>query len=119
MSLGRSSHTPSTAKVASTTLAASAHWRWASPDIASGVYRKINSGKNGDYTKLDAADGCYWANQGCGPNGGIFSFHGNGAHVVFADGHVAFLRESLPLTVLRALITRSDGRNETIPQNFE
>ena len=65
------------------------------------------------------AEGCAWAAGHCGPNGEIFSFHGNGAHVVFADGHVTFMRESTSKAVLRALITRSDGKNETAPANFE
>jgi prepilin-type processing-associated H-X9-DG protein len=49
----------------------------------------------------------------------MFSFHGNGAYAVFADGHTTFIKESTPKAVLRALITRSDGKNETVPQNFE
>jgi prepilin-type N-terminal cleavage/methylation domain-containing protein/prepilin-type processing-associated H-X9-DG protein len=97
----------------------SAHWRWSSPDIASPILRKINSAKNATYTAFDANDGCAWAQPNCGPNGQMFSFHGGGAHAVFADGHVAFLRESLPLSMLRALITRSDARNESVPENIE
>jgi len=97
----------------------SAHWRWASPDIASPVLRKIDSAKSATYTVFDPIDGCAWAQASCGPNGQIFSFHGNGAHAVFADGHVSFLRESLPLPVLRALVTRADARSETLPENFE
>jgi len=98
---------------------ASARWRWASPDIASAVRRKVNSAKNATYTGFDATDGCAWAQADCGPNGQIFSFHGNGAHAVFADGHVAYMRETLPLAVLRALVTRSDGRNEALPEGLE
>lgn len=98
---------------------ASRHWRWANPDIASGQARRINSAKRGTYTAVDPNDGCAWAQHDCGPNSEVFSFHGNGAHVVFADGHVAFIRESTTTAVLRALATRSEGRNETIPENFE
>jgi prepilin-type N-terminal cleavage/methylation domain-containing protein len=97
----------------------SARWRWASPDIASAVRRKINSAKNATYTAFDATDGCAWAQPDCGPNGQMFSFHGNGAFAAFADGHVVFLRETLPLAVLRALITRSDARNEAAAENLE
>ncbi len=97
----------------------SARWRWASPDVASALRRKVNSAKNATYTAFDATDGCAWAQPDCGPNGQIFSFHGNGAHAVFADGHVAYLRESLPLAILRALATRADGRNESLAENFE
>ncbi|MBA2227416.1 DUF1559 domain-containing protein [Thermogemmata fonticola] len=38
-----------------------------------------------------------------------YSFHSGGAHFLFADGHVAFLRETLPLTTLAALCTRAAG----------
>jgi prepilin-type N-terminal cleavage/methylation domain-containing protein/prepilin-type processing-associated H-X9-DG protein len=94
-------------------------WRWANPDNTSGQSKKINSAKNGTYTTVDPQDGCRWTEHDCGPNSEVFSFHGNGAHYVFADGHVTFVRESTSKAVLRALATRSDGKNETAPQNFE
>ena len=100
-------------------VSASAHWRWASPDIASGQLRRINSAKNGTYSTPDPTDGCYWSQQDCGPNSEIFSFHGNGAHYVFADGHVVFVRDTTALAVLRALSTRADAKNESAPANFE
>ena len=47
----------------------------------------------------------------------MFSFHGNGAFAVFADGHVQFIRESTSIAVLRALATRSDARSgEAVPE---
>lgn len=92
---------------------ASAHWRWANPDAASGLSKKLNNNKGGGYFTPDPnGDGCVWAQHDCGPNSEAFSFHGNGVHVVFADGHVTFLRESVALPVLRALTTRSEARNE-------
>ncbi|MFO0803812.1 MAG: DUF1559 domain-containing protein [Gemmataceae bacterium] len=94
-------------------------WRWANPDNTSGQSRKINHAKNGSYTVADPNDGCTWATHDCGPNSEIFSFHGNGAHYVFADGHVVFVRESTTKAVLRALATRAEGKNETQPANFE
>jgi prepilin-type N-terminal cleavage/methylation domain-containing protein/prepilin-type processing-associated H-X9-DG protein len=97
---------------------ASRHWRWANPDNASGQAKRINSAKNATYGVVDATDGCAWTKHDCGPNSEMFSFHGNGAHAVFADGHVIFVKESTPLAVLRALSTRSDGKNETAPANF-
>jgi len=36
-----------------------------------------------------------------------FSFHSGGGNVVFADGHVQFIRESVPLKTFAALCTRS------------
>ena len=97
----------------------SAHWRWASPDIATTLFQRANSAKNATYSGFDPNDGCAWAQYHCGPNSEMFSFHGNGAFAVFADGHVTFIKESTAKAVLRALVTRSDGKNETVPQNFE
>ncbi|MFO0821811.1 MAG: DUF1559 domain-containing protein [Gemmataceae bacterium] len=96
-----------------------AGWRWADPEIAVTPLRKINSAKNATVIAPDPNEGCAWGSGHCGPNEEIFSFHGNGAHVVFADGHVTFLRESTSKAVLRALITRADGKSETAPANFE
>jgi prepilin-type N-terminal cleavage/methylation domain-containing protein/prepilin-type processing-associated H-X9-DG protein len=95
---------------------ASLHWRWANPDVASGQSKKINSAKNATYTVADPTDGCAWAQHDCGPNSEMFSFHGNGAFAVFADGHVQFVRESTSKAVLRALATRADGKNEVPPE---
>lgn len=65
-----------------------------------------------------SADG---ALEGCGPAGGCvnvmnrkndnepFSFHSGGANVVFADGHVAFVRDSISLPTFAALATRAAG----------
>jgi prepilin-type processing-associated H-X9-DG protein len=95
---------------------ASRHWRWANPDIASGQSKKINSAKLGTYTTPDPTDGCAWAQHDCGPNSEMYSFHGNGAWAVFADGHVLFVRETTSKAVLRALATRADGKNEAVPE---
>ncbi len=94
-------------------------WRWANPDNTSGQSKRINGAKNATYTTNDPTDGCNWTNHDCGPNSEVFSFHGNGAHYVFADGHVTFVKESTSKAVLRALATRNEGKNETAPANFE
>ena len=38
-----------------------------------------------------------------------YSFHPGGGNFVFADGHVAFIEESLPLALFAALCTRAGG----------
>jgi prepilin-type N-terminal cleavage/methylation domain-containing protein/prepilin-type processing-associated H-X9-DG protein len=97
----------------------SKHWRWANPDVASGQSKRINTAKNSTYTTANNVDGCAWSQHDCGPNSEMFSFHGNGAHAVFADGHVVFMRESTSLQVLRALATRDQARDEAAPANFD
>ncbi len=64
--------------------------------------------------------GCPWnaSNSQCGPNDEIFSFHGNGANVVFADGHVSFLDENLNYQVLRALITKAGGDGAALTTDY-
>jgi prepilin-type N-terminal cleavage/methylation domain-containing protein/prepilin-type processing-associated H-X9-DG protein len=91
----------------------SRQWRWANPDSASGISKKLLNNKNATYTTPDpTGDGCTWQNHDCGPNSEPFGFHGNGVHMVFADGHVSYIRESIPMAVLRALCTRDQGRVE-------
>jgi prepilin-type processing-associated H-X9-DG protein/prepilin-type N-terminal cleavage/methylation domain-containing protein len=51
---------------------------------------------------------CYRAINGKNDNE-PYSFHGGGAHFLFADGHVTFLRDTMPLTTLAALCTRAAG----------
>lgn len=70
-----------------------------------------------DGTSLDGA------REGCGPGNGCTvavnarndnepsSFHPGGVDVLFADGHVAFVGESIPLDVMAALCTRAAGES--------
>ncbi|HSQ54228.1 MAG TPA: DUF1559 domain-containing protein, partial [Gemmata sp.] len=99
--------------------AASIQWRWASPDIATSLVRKINSAKGATYIAPDPVEGCAWANPHCGPNNEFFSFHGTGAHAVFADGHVLYIRDTIPKNILRALATRNGGVSEAVPEGLE
>jgi prepilin-type N-terminal cleavage/methylation domain-containing protein/prepilin-type processing-associated H-X9-DG protein len=71
-----------------------------------------NHFKGGIILQGKTADGT--ANLGtcpinCTNNGEVYSFHTGGANVVFADGHVQFLRESIDIRVLARLITRAGG----------
>jgi prepilin-type N-terminal cleavage/methylation domain-containing protein/prepilin-type processing-associated H-X9-DG protein len=45
----------------------------------------------------------------CNNNKGIYSFHPGGANVLFADGAVHFLRESMSIVTVAALATRAGG----------
>ncbi len=44
------------------------------------------------------------------------SQHGQGANVVFADGHASFLKDSIALEVWRALGSRNGG--ESVPSSY-
>jgi prepilin-type N-terminal cleavage/methylation domain-containing protein/prepilin-type processing-associated H-X9-DG protein len=105
-------------------------WRWAEQDNAFGVSgdplawrdKKAGPAVNNNSTPYGGPVDCPWvsgsqasgasSNNNCGPNDEIFGFHTGGANVVYADGHVAFLRDSVAATVIRALVTRTGG--ETI-----
>jgi prepilin-type processing-associated H-X9-DG protein len=98
-----------------------AHWRFADPDTASGMKRKVNNTQGGSMTgpdsNLSAGDnsGCpgqSWTIHDCGPNNEAFSFHGGGAHMAFADGHVAFVRDTVSVQVLLSISTRNNSKNE-------
>ena len=79
--------------------------RWAEPDCAYGVSKGVNTNKS----PFGGPASCPWGTNNCGPNEEIFSFHPGGAHVVFCDGHVAFLKESIDPRTLRKLVTRAGG----------
>jgi prepilin-type N-terminal cleavage/methylation domain-containing protein/prepilin-type processing-associated H-X9-DG protein len=97
------------------------HWRYADPDTASGMVQKINSIPGASMSSADPNEtatsnpkcgGRTWRTHDCGPHNEGFSFHGGGAHVAFADGHVVFMRDSTTQEVLRAIATRNNAINE-------
>jgi prepilin-type processing-associated H-X9-DG protein len=97
------------------------HWRWADPDTASGLKRKINNTQGGSMFTVDPnvlsgdATQCFnstWTVHDCGPNNEAFSYHGGGAHILFTDGHVSFASDSIAYAVVNAMGTRNNGRNE-------
>jgi prepilin-type N-terminal cleavage/methylation domain-containing protein/prepilin-type processing-associated H-X9-DG protein len=87
-----------------------------SPPNQSVSFKGINNNK----TPFGGPVACPWinANSQCGPNDEIFSFHGNGANVVFADGHVTFLNENTNFQVLRALITKAGGDGSVLTTDY-
>jgi prepilin-type N-terminal cleavage/methylation domain-containing protein/prepilin-type processing-associated H-X9-DG protein len=100
------------------------HWRWADPDTASGMKRKLNNTQGGGMFTIDPnlqapqdstaqCPNATWTVHDCGPNNEAFSFHGGGANILFADGHVYFMSDTVNLSVVLALGTRSNGEHET------
>jgi prepilin-type processing-associated H-X9-DG protein len=102
-------------------------WRWAEQDNGFGVsgdptgsppvntvsttFKIINNNNTSPGT--DGPNGCWKTTNNCGPNDEIFSFHTGGAHVVFGDGHVQFITDSISSVVAAELVSRSGG--EVIP----
>jgi prepilin-type N-terminal cleavage/methylation domain-containing protein/prepilin-type processing-associated H-X9-DG protein len=95
-------------------------WRWGEQDSGFGVsgdptinrtspsFKIINN--NNISSGSDGPSSCNWKLiNNCGTNDEIFSFHTGGANVVFMDGHVAFLRESMSPTAVAALVSRAGG----------
>jgi prepilin-type N-terminal cleavage/methylation domain-containing protein/prepilin-type processing-associated H-X9-DG protein len=95
-------------------------WRWAEQDSGFGVsgdptkntttttFKIINN--NFTSPSTDGPTTCNWKlTNNCGSNDEIFSFHPGGALVVFADGHVSFLRDSLSSVVVASIVSRSGG----------
>jgi prepilin-type N-terminal cleavage/methylation domain-containing protein/prepilin-type processing-associated H-X9-DG protein len=101
-------------------------WRWAEQDNGFGVsgdpllnttttaFQIINN--NNTSPGSDGPNGCWKLTNNCGPNDEIFSFHTGGANVVFADGHVAFIPDSITPVVMASLVSRSGG--EIVPNEF-
>ncbi len=87
------------------TLRGRAHWRWAEPDNTSGCSKVVNN----NASPTGGPPTCPWNYHDCGPNNEWFSFHPGGAHAVFGDGHVAFVRDTIPLRLVYSLGTRSNG----------
>jgi prepilin-type processing-associated H-X9-DG protein len=88
----------------------------ATPINPSVSFKGINHHK----TPFGGPAACPWnaSDSQCGPNNEIFSFHGNSANVVFADGHVTFLNENLNFQVIRALITKAGGDGSFLTTDY-
>ncbi len=80
-------------------------YRWAEPDCAVGISKGVNNSRS----PFGGPATCPWTTNNCGPNEEIFSFHPGGAHVVFCDGHVSFLKDAIDPRTLRKLVTRAGG----------
>jgi prepilin-type processing-associated H-X9-DG protein len=85
------------------------YWRWAEPDEGFGVsggpnnkFRPDNEGSNWPTTNVTAGNNA-------GNNDEIASFHPGGANILFGDGSVRFLKDSVNPVTLRGLVTLSGG----------
>ncbi len=90
-------------------------WRWGEQDNGFGVSGFTtgagNQVVNNSRTPVGGPPSCNWYTSGsnCGPNDEIFAYHPGGAMVVFADGHVGFLKDSTNPVQVRFMVTAADG----------
>jgi len=99
--------------------------RWGEPENANGVSgpptadpaSPLYSGNpaysgpwvNQNMNPIGGPATCPWFAYNCGPNDEIASSHLSGAHVLFLDGHVQFLRQDVSGITLRRMIDPADG----------
>ena len=90
-------------------------WRWAEPDEGYGVSGSPNNGgvpshETVDWPTASNQSGGYLAQgNNAGANDEIASFHPGGANILFGDGHVAFLKNSVSQLTMRGLVTPNGG----------
>ena len=82
-------------------------WAWADPDNSFNVDKLVNNNS----TPIGGPIGFSWDIDNCGPNQETFSFHPGGANVVFCDGTVRFILESIDNVSFAALLSK-DGNEE-------
>jgi len=97
--------------------------RWAEPENGNGVSgpptgdpgSPLFASKAGPYvnqnsTPVGGPTTCPWSTNNCGPNDELFSSHPGGVNVLFLDGHVQFLRDTVSGRNLRYLCDPNDGQ---------
>jgi prepilin-type processing-associated H-X9-DG protein len=85
-------------------------WRWAEPDGGYGVSGTPNNTGRPDHEVSNWPTGTFVA-QGTNAyhNDEIGSFHPGGANILFGDGHVGFLKNSVSPVTMRGLVTLNGG----------
>lgn len=84
-------------------------WAWADPDNAFNVDKLVNNTQTPRGGTVD----CPWSVVNCGPNEETFSFHPQGANVVYADGSVHFINENVDAPIFAALMSKDGGEVNT------
>jgi prepilin-type N-terminal cleavage/methylation domain-containing protein/prepilin-type processing-associated H-X9-DG protein len=98
-------------------------WRWAEQDNAISVAGDpLNSGKvvSNNSTPYGGPTTCPWSTMmDCGPNDEIFAFHSGGTNLLYLDGHVTFVKDSIDPRLFRRLITAHGALGSEQPFNVE
>ena len=88
------------------------YWRWAEPDTSFGVSGQPNN------KYLPAHEQMPWqlppgplltAGNNAGANDQLYSFHPGGVNVLFGDGSVHFIKDTVSIVTLRSLVTLKGG----------
>ncbi len=87
------------------------YWRWAEPDEAFGVSGTPNNKYRPDHELGPWGTTSPYIAQGnnAGNNDEIASFHPGGANLLYGDGSVRFIKDSVNPVTLRGLVTLSGG----------
>ncbi len=85
-------------------------WRWAEPDLGYGVSGGPNNPGRPENEGVDWPTGTFVAQgNNADRNDEIASFHPGGANILFGDGHVGFLKNSVNPVTMRGLVTLAGG----------
>jgi len=85
------------------------YWRWAEPDGAYGVSGQPNNKARPMKETAPWPTSGGTAGNNAGANDELFSFHSGGVNALFGDGSVRFLKDSISVVTLRALVTAAGG----------
>jgi prepilin-type N-terminal cleavage/methylation domain-containing protein/prepilin-type processing-associated H-X9-DG protein len=92
------------------------YWRWAEPDTSFGVSGQPNNKYRPSYeqTPWQRSTGVgsgllFTAGNNAGANDQLYSFHPGGINVLFGDGSVHFIRDTISVVTLRSLVTLKGG----------
>jgi prepilin-type N-terminal cleavage/methylation domain-containing protein/prepilin-type processing-associated H-X9-DG protein len=90
--------------------AARRYWRWAEPDVCFGVSGQPNNKFRPmkELAPWSTPPGVTGGNN-AGANDELFSFHSGGINCLMGDGSVRFIKDTVNLVTLRALVTASGG----------
>ncbi len=88
------------------------YWRWAEPDTSYGVSGQPNNKYRPAYeqTAWQLPPGLLLtAGNNAGANDELFSYHPGGVNCLYGDGSVRFLRDTVNVVTLRALVSLKGG----------
>ena len=90
---------------------------WADPDACSNGYSGPSNSTgsklariNQNASPLGGPPECRWSINNCGPNDEPFAFHPGGVNVVFGDGSIRFLSDSIDGVAVKWLIGAKDAQ---------